>query len=985
METQEVTIQPRMRIALKSNAEVLDEVIVVAYGTAKRQSLTGSITVVDSEKIEERVVTSVTGALEGSAPGVQVNNTYGEPGSQDPAIRIRGFNTVNGSNAPLYVVDGVPYDGNISDLNSADIESMSVLKDAASAALYGNRAANGVILITTKKGKNIGKTEVTLSTNQGFYTRGIPEYDRLSADPWMEAQWTGLKNYAMTLSSLQYNEADAAAYATENLISSVIKRNIYDAADNALFDANGKLIANRLPGYDDLDWADALERSGYRQEYNLTASSAGEKFNVFSSVGYLNEKGYIINTGFERFSGRINTQYTPTKWFKTGINLAATSQKSNYNENANGTWAVNPFYATRYTAPVYPIYLHNADGSYALDAEGNKQYDLTSVYLGNRHIVYELLNDYTERNRNTLNGQIFATLTLPYGFGATVKGDLNKSTSNIKEFNNPNIGDGATNNGRLSAYAYQYMTYNFQQQITWQHDFGMHHVDVLLGHENYAYSASVDYGMNTNMSIEGNYTLGNFTTNSYLQGYKDEYKTESYLSRVRYNYNEKYYGEVSFRRDGSSRFNPDHRWGNFFSVGASWDITKEAFMQDVDWVDFLKLRASYGEVGNDAGVDFYGYMALYALDKNGGNGSLVKQSLAADDIKWETTQTVDVAVEGRVFDRLNFSIGYFDKRSKDLLFAVKLPLSAGSFPYDNYNLNLTQNRNIGTISNRGVEIAADVDIIKNKNWLWNFGLDATFLKNKIIKLPDGQDIQNGSQMYSEGHSIYEWWTYHFEGVDQMTGNSLYTLDPEQKDAAAQAGDLVTINGKDYTKNISYGKRDWRGTALPTVYGSFHTNLSWKDLSLNMLFTYSLGGKAYDASYANLMSTSAVSASALHEDILKSWSGVPEGMTETSPNRIDPNGIPVINDELSADNNAGGDRWLVSASYLVLKNITLSYNLPKRLLAPIGLSNLTVNAGIENAFTVTARKGLNPQYSFNGTQDDTYTTARIYNIGLTLKF
>ena len=240
-------------------------------------------------------------------------------------------------------------------------------------------------------------------------------------------------------------------------------------------------------------------------------------------------------------------------------------------------------------------------------------------------------------------------------------------------------------------------------------------------------------------------------------------------------------------------------------------------------------------------------------------------------------------------------------------------------------------------------------------------------------------------MYSEGHSIYEWWTYHFEGVDQMTGNSLYTLDPEQKDAAAQAGDLVTINGKDYTKNISYGKRDWRGTALPTVYGSFHTNLSWKDLSLNMLFTYSLGGKAYDASYANLMSTSAVSASALHEDILKSWSGVPEGMTETSPNRIDPNGIPVINDELSADNNAGGDRWLVSASYLVLKNITLSYNLPKRLLAPIGLSNLTVNAGIENAFTVTARKGLNPQYSFNGTQDDTYTTARIYNIGLTLKF
>lgn len=985
MQTLDTPIKPgKIKIMLKANSEVLDEVVVVAYGTANKSSLTGSITVVDSKKIEERITTTVTGALEGSAPGVQVNNTYGEPGAS-PNIRIRGFNSVNGSNAPLYVVDGVPYDGRIADLNTADIESMSVLKDAASSALFGNRAANGVILITTKKGKEFGKTNITLSTNQGFYTRGIPEYDRLAVEPWMETQWKGLKNYAMTLSSLQYNEADAAAYATSHLISDVIRGNIFNAADDALFDTSGRLIAQKLPGYDDLDWAEGLERTGHRQEYNLSATTSGEKFNVFSSVGYLNEKGYVINTGFERFSGRINSQYNPTKWFKAGINLSATSQTSNYNADADGNWAINPFLATRYKAPVYPIYQHNADGSYVLDDNGNKQYDLTSVYLGNRHIIYELENDYTERRRNTLSGQVFGTLSLPYGFAVTLKGDLNRNTENIKQYNNPNIGDGASNNGRLTMYAYQYSTFNFQQQITWEHNFGLHHVDVLLGHENYGYNSKYDYGMNTSMSVSGNFTMGNFTTNSYLSGYDEEYKTESYLSRARYNYNEKYYGEVSFRRDGSSRFFKDNRWGNFFSVGGSWNITKEAFMQSLSWVDNLKLRLSYGEVGNDAGVNYYGYMALYNLDKNGGSGSLVKKSLVANDIKWETTQTVDVALEGRLFNRLNFSIGYFDKRSKDLLFAVKLPLSAGSYPYDDDNLNLTQNMNIGTISNRGFEISADVDIINNKDWSWNVGADATFLKNEIVKLPDGNDILNGSQRYSEGHSIYEWWTYHFEGVDQLTGNSLFTLDPEKRTLAENAGCLATINGTEYSTRTTYGLRDWRGSALPTVYGSFHTTLGWKGLTLNTLFTYSLGGKTYDSSYASLMGTSATGAGALHKDILNSWSGTPEGITETSPNRIDPNGIPVVNDELSQYNNGGGDRWLTSASYLVLKNITLSYNLPRRLLNTFGIAGVTVNAGIENAFTLTSRKGLNPQYSFNGKQSDTYITARIYNIGLILKF
>lgn len=322
-----------------------------------------------------------------------------------------------------------------------------------------------------------------------------------------------------------------------------------------------------------------------------------------------------------------------------------------------------------------------------------------------------------------------------------------------------------------------------------------------------------------------------------------------------------------------------------------------------------------------------------------------------------------------------------------MLFEVRLPLSAGSYPWQDKVMNLTQYKNIGTVSNRGWEISLNADAIDSKDWKWNIGVDATFLKNKIVKLPDGKDILHGMQNYSEGHSIYEFYTYHFEGVDQLTGTSLYTLDPEQKVKAEEAGALVNINGQDYATATSYAQRKWAGSALPTVYGSISSALSWKNWNLNMLFTYSLGGKTYDGSYSSLMgvSESGAAGSAYHKDIFNSWNGAPAGMTETSPNRIDPNGIPRIDYYKSSDLNATSDRWLVSSSYLVFKNLSLSYELPKKWMKNLGIEGLMLNAGVENLFTLTARKGLNPQYSFNGGSDDTYVTARVYNFGLTVKF
>ena len=950
-----------MRVFLKTDAAALDEVVVVAYGTAKKQSITGAVSTIDEKAIEKRIASNVTSALEGAAPGVQVNNTYGEPGAE-PTIRIRGIGSLNGSNKPLYVVDGIIYNGNIADLNPDDIKSMSVLKDAASAALYGNRASAGVVIITTKSGiSHEGNSSIDLKINQGFYNRGIKEYDRLGVNDYMETSWKAMKNWAMT-GSLGLSEAEAKAYASAHLATDVMHQNIWDRASDQLFDANGKIVANVLPGYTDLDWEDNIERTGQRQEYILSGNFTNDKTNVYASLGYLNEKGYIISSDYERYTARVNSTFTPNKYFTAGVNLNGTISTRHFNDNAKGSAYSNPFSTARYMAPIYPIYSHNADGSIATDQNGEYVYDTKSDYLDNRNIAYELRKDQDTRKRNVLNGTAYLTLNLPYDFSVTVKGNLSHRSSTRQQYNNPEIGDGAANGGRLSNYSNEYEDYTMQELLNWGHEYGNHHIDAMVGHENTHYQTENFMGMNTNMAVDGIYVLNNFLTNSYLNGYNDEYATESYLARVRYNYDQRYYVDASLRRDGSSRFHKNNRWGNFFSFGATWNAKKEEFLRTVKWV-------------------------LYYIEKNGGEGALMKQSLSAEDIKWETAQTVDAAIEGRLFGRMNFSIGYFDKRNKDLLFAVRLPLSAGSYSYGEY-FNMTVNKNIGTIANRGIELSVDADVLQKKDWNVNVGLDATFIKNKIIKLPNGDNILSGVHNYTEGRSLYDFYTYHFEGVDQMTGRSLYTLDPEKKETAAQQGELVTINGVDYTTDTAYGKRDFHGTAAPTVYGSVHGNVSWKDLTLSLLATYSLGGKTIDYTYQTLMSTNAMSSgSALHKDALKAWNGVPEGMTETSANRIDPNGVPAMDYNLSSKNNATCDRWLTSASYLVMKNISLSYSLPKKWLTSLnaGVNGATLTAGVENLFTLTGRKGMNPQYNFTGGSDDTYVTARVWNFSLNVNF
>ncbi len=1004
-----------MAIYLDSSATSLDDVVVVAFGTATKESLTGSVAVVGAKEIEERPVTSVTAALEGNAPGVQVNNSVGTPGSS-PDIRIRGFNSINGSNAPLYVVDGVPYNGSPSDLNPADIESMSVLKDAASAALYGNKGANGVILITTKRAKNVGKVDVTAQIRQGMYTRGIPSYDRLGAADWMQVAFNGMVNGGLwsdgTTAPTFASRGDAIAYYRNNFVDAYSKTNIFGVPNGDLYDANGTFIGGQpLAGYTDLDWWDTVSvKSGYRQEYNVNAAGATDKFNIFASVGYLKEHGYTVQTDFERFNGRLNANYNPTTYLKMGVNLSAVQQNQSFQDIVAGS--VNNIFNTMSMAPVFPYYRHNEDGSIMYDEFGQPIWNQTG-YLENTNIGYTSRADKASNKATVVDGSIYGTAVLPYDFEVTVRGTIHRDKTNNYSYMNNKMGSGLATNGAFTYQSAEYNSHTFLQELNWGHDYGLHHVDVLLHHENTSYSEEMNMARSIDQQFPDIYNLWNFVTPATATGSIGETHDESYLGRGRYNYNQKYFGEVSIRRDGTSRFAKNNRWGTFWSVGASWVISKEKFMQDLLWLDYLKLRAAYGSVGNCFSASAYSYWSIYGDNMplyNPKDQSLIFNispvQIASDNLKWEATKTFDIALEGSLWnERFGFSVGYFNKQNADLIFNMTLPSSVGTLGNQGPNPSVTTN--IGHMQNIGWELAFNGDLIRTPEFVWSLSLDATIMKNKVLKLPEHKNQINGSRILSEGSSVYEFYLYDWAGVDQMTGQSLYRVHPDSFDFmtfnegnqtyvfneasyntalanARRENALVEYEGNLYTTNPNYAGRVKAGSAINSVYGSFGTQLSWKGINLSALFTYGLGGYTYDSNYQNFM-TMNDKASALHVDMLKAWNEAPAGMTADSPGRIDPNGVPQVNPKTNSNNVASSSRFLTKSDYLVFKNLNVSYDLPRKWVTPLQLQNINIGVSIDNLFTATHRTGMNPQQSYTGSQTQTYVTARVFSFQLGARF
>lgn len=662
-----------------------------------------------------------------------------------------------------------------------------------------------------------------------------------------------------------------------------------------------------------------------------------------------------------------------------------------------------------------PYYQHNEDGSIALGDDGKPLWNTTGLCKGENVAWLMRLNrnDWTMIN---VNGSLYGTVILPYGFEATVRGNMMRYKQNGLEYGNNKIGSqkGA---GGLDLTSESGNSHTFMQTITWNHDYGLSNIDVLLDHENYESSYDVNFLRKSGQLLPNNYYGSNFENMDFSSQSLGKVRTESYLGRVRYNFDQKYFGEFSVRRDGTSRFSKDNRWGTFWSVGGSWIITKEKFMQNLEWLNYLKLRAAYGAVGNDAAASIYSYYSTFFQTTYGGGGALVPYNLAATDLRWESTKTLDIALEGSLFnDRFTFSVGYFDKRNADLLYNVTLPASAGSAGVPgSWGSSMRVMQNIGTLSNRGWELQFGVDIVRSPEFNWHFDIDASFVKNKIVKLPEGHSMPNQGLFYNK--SIYQHYTCEFAGIDTKTGNSLYYMAPDSPDlwvwddnghrdtkqeqqtwdntvAAAKASGhyFEDENGNPMTDRTQYAYRRDMGSAIPTVYGSFGTQLSWKGINLGLLFTYSLGGKTMNSNYASLMSFGSTSAGALHKDILKGWTGTPiervkdaNGIIAINSSEIDPNGVPINDTNLSQYNDASSSRFLISNNYLCLKNLNISYDFPAKWVNPMQLKGLNLGFSVDNLFIITRQKGLNPQYGFGGGQGAFYVPSRVFSFQLTAKF
>ena len=962
---------------MKEIGKELDEVVVVAYGKAKKSSYTGSATQIKSEQLENRPLTNALSVLEGSTSGVQVQSSAGQPGSA-PEIRIRGFSSINGSNTPLYIVDGVPYAGDISNLNSSDIESLTVLKDASSTSLYGSKAANGVIIITTKTGKS-EKDKFSLNVSTGMTSRSIKDYDRVDAYQYYPLEWEAIRNSRpMTTPA----EIAAANIYASGRVGTVLVTNPFNVPIGTVVGTDGKLNPNAQLLYpEDLNWEKQLERAGVRKNIDFSYQGKSDRSNYFASLGHLAEEGYIQKSGFERTTGRLNLNTSLNDWFKTGVNLSGTVTNSKLGTDgvANTSAFNNPFVIMRTMGPIYPIFDHEVNGDYKLDASGNKVYSTTrgSGAANGRNVVYETLNNTDVKKGLALSGRTFFEISFLKDFKFTTNASIDKTYSNRTYSYNTLIGDGSPT-GLMAKEDRIFTGITYNQLLNYSKKIGNHSITALFGHESFDYERNWTTGVKTGQVSPDIIEFINYATTTTLESKTRNYSTESYFSRVGYDYMDKYIFSASFRRDGSSKFSKDNKWGNFWSFGGAWVISRENFLAENSWINDLKLRASIGEVGNDShiasdrdedgtvtkGLNYYVGKTTYSLgNDNGSEGGVVTYASAAPDLKWEVNTQKDMAVEFGLFkNRLKGSLEYYNRNTDGLIFQVPNALSSGL----DYRVE-----NIGSMVNKGFEIALDGIVLKTNDFSWSLNVNASTIKNEITKLPQ-KEIIDGTKKLAVGQSIYDYWLRDWYGVDPADGYALYVADPEKmvkNDTSARV-----INGVNATTDQNKALYHYAGSAIPDLFGTFGSTVKYKGLQLDVMFSYQIGGLMYDTNYSALMQSGNNYGSAFSTDILNRWQK-PGDITD----------VPRLDVTRSPQSNAASDRWLIGSDYLSLRQINLSYKLPSDLISKLEIDNATIYVNGENLMLFTKRQGMDPTQTFNGTTQNRYIPSRVITLGVNLNF
>ena len=992
MQTQEVGIKPNVKIIMKPDTEMLEEVMVVAFGTAKKSAFTGSATVVSAEKLEQSQVTSVTDALAGAVPGVTLTSNNGAPGAS-ASIKIRGFSSLNAGNDPLIIVDGAPYSGDLSNINPNDVESMTVLKDAASNALYGARGANGVIIITTKRANMSGEAKVTFDAKWGANTRALKKYDVIT-DPAMyyEMHYGAMKNYYMN----QMNMSDQAAWieANNNLFGSNggLGYNVFTVPEGQyLIGQNGKLnpyaTLGRVVNYKGRDylltpddWDKVGSRTGLRQEYNFSISAANEKSSFYVSLGYLGNEGITEGSDLKRLTGRLKADYQAKKWLKVGANMSYARFDSNsLGNNGSSSSTANVWAFTTQMAPIYPAYVRNADGSIMVDGNGIEMMDYGSginagmqrPFIADANPIQD--NKLNTRNAegNALSGNAFVDITPLPGLKVTLNGTFNLDETRWTYVYNPYYGQFDSTGGTVSKSHQRDYDYNLQQLVSYATSFGDNNFDILLGHEYYDYRLNYLGASKSKMFSQDNHELdGAVIDGQAATSYKRRRNNEGYFGRLQYNFDERIFGSASLRRDASSRFHPDYRWGTFWSVGGAWLINKESWFY-APWVQELKIKASVGSQGNDNIGDFR-YTDVFDIINSDNKVGTAFYSKGTKDITWETNTNFNIGAEFQLWNRVTGSIEYYRRKTSDMLFSFSVAPSLGYSSYFD---------NVGNMVNSGVEMDFNVNILNTRNFTWDVNLNISTLKNRLTMLDPDKQISTeyaadgkGYKGYSSGNffiaedlAMFTWRMKEYAGVNE-DGESLWYRNTKDEEG--------NVTGRETTK--TYADADYyitEETSIPKVYGGFGTKLKVYGVDFGINFTYQIGGKQYDGTYAYFMSSPSGSAgSNYHKDLLNAWT--PENTGSNIPRF-------QLNDQYSA---SASTRFLTNASFLNIQNINVGYTLPSRWTKKMAISSLRLYMSAENVFYWSKRKGFDPRQSYNETTNATYySPMRTISGGVTFEF
>lgn len=988
-ETYQIKIGAKSDYAIKldEDQKALDEVVVVAFGTARKRDLTGSVSSISAENIKMQQVSTISRALEGAVPGLQFSNKSGQPGATSE-IQIRGMGSISAGNGPLVVVDGST-SVNWQSLNPSDIESVVVSKDATSNSLYGARAANGVILITTKKGKG-DKPRINLDFRFGATSRGISDYDKID-DPaqYYEFTWEGIYNYVKYFPSRDnkfknMTDQQLRQYASDNLFkangNSTSARNylgnymLYNIPDGTtLIDpTTGKLRSDAQLLYHD-DWEDYFLKTSFRQEYNASVSGATNKSDYYFSLGYLSDPSYVMGSEFKRYSARINANTSITNWLKSGLAMSYSRTYSDTPNYTGGTVNNNLFAWLGYFGTINPLFAHDQAGNIINDANGKPTFDLGTnqtyspygttgrmAFNGYSPGIY-FEKDYNTTTTDYFNGSTYIQASFLNDFIARADLSFDASFPFTKTYGNNESGTAARDlNGSIYNRFDKSIAVNTTQTLTWNRNFGDHHLDVLVGHEYKWWRSDYAAGTKSNMFAIDKPSLENAIRINSFAGAGNSYSLEGYLSRLNYNFKEKYYLTGSLRYDGSSYFR-DNRWGTFWSAGGSYRISQEDFMKSTSsWLSELKLRANYGIQGNN-NIGAWRYTDIWAIQNNGSIGSpvlgITQESWANPYLTWEKNKVFNAGIDFQLWKRLYGSVDYFHRTTTDLLWGVPLPASTG---------RSGRTENVGSIMNTGIEIDLGVDIIRTNNLKWTFTVNASHFNNELKKKPSGVgstdlngDYVQGNYLRGVGKDYYNFYMYKYAGVDPETGlgmlyKELKATDDLSKYPGKKVGDIITTTvGTEATKFEL-------GSASPDLVGGFGTTLKYKDFDFSLLASWQIGGQVVDLSYQGL--TGNTIGRAYHTDLLDAWT--PENKGSNIPMRM-LGGTNYGSNPIGGSEGQYSDFALFDASYLNMKSITLGYTIPAPLTRKWFVDNLRVYISAENLFLLSAKKGLDPRTSLDG--------------------